>query len=667
MHKYTNELINETSPYLLQHAQNPVNWMAWSEKSLARAQAENKLLIVSIGYSACHWCHVMERESFENEAVARVMNEHFISIKVDREERPDVDMIYMDAAQLITGHGGWPLNAICLPNGKPIYAGTYFRPEQWVQVLQFLVNEFRNEPEKTAQRADEITEHIQAMNVVPLLSESVFLKDSLPTSWAKYKQTWDFEFGGRKGAPKFPMPSNLKYLLDLYSTTQNEEILNALTATLDGMILGGIFDHAGGGFARYSVDEFWHIPHFEKMLYDNAQLLEVYALVYQLTKKHEYKTVVYRTTEFLLRELRDESGIFYSALDADSEGEEGKFYVWTKRELQDLLQEDFAEFEKRFQISEEGNFEHATNHLVRKTMDGFGSEQEFRWMNLLLRERSKRIRPNLDDKSLLSWNALLLAGFATAYRVFDDELFLENARALEKVLREKMIAKDLSADRQDGSLYRSYKKGKSTIPAFLEDYSLLSLAYIKLYEATFDETFLAQANRWTDYAVQHFYNPQNGMFFFSAVDADEQLISRKTETSDNVIPSSNAVMATVLHYLGEVFENAFYQKTALQMMKNIQPLAEQHPYFYSLWASLQLRYIFPPAQIAIVGDGFWKLKKETEEFFLPNVFLLGVKNESSIPLLQNKHKADETLIYVCRNGYCALPVKSVSEAMKEVG
>lgn len=662
---HTNELIHETSPYLLQHAHNPVNWVAWSEKSLARAQAENKLIIVSIGYSACHWCHVMERESFENEAVARVMNAHFISIKVDREERPDVDMIYMDAVQLITGHGGWPLNAICLPNGKPIYAGTYFRPEQWVQVLQFLQNEFEKEPEKTAQRADEITEHIQAMNVVPLISESVFSKDALPASWAKYKQTWDFEYGGRKGAPKFPMPSNLKYLLDLYvvdtsaGSATNEEVLNAVTATLDGMLLGGIYDHAGGGFARYSVDEFWHIPHFEKMLYDNAQLIEVYALAYQLTKKHEYKTAVYRTTEFLVRELRDESGIFYSALDADSEGEEGKFYVWTKRELQEILKDDFAEFEKRFAISDEGNFEHATNHLVRKTLEDFGSEQEFRWMNILLHERTKRVRPGLDDKSLLSWNALLLAGFATAYRVFDDDLFLQNAQQLEKVLREKMVA-------ENGSLYRSYKKGKATISAFLEDYSLFALAYIKLYEATFEEQYLSEANRLVDYAVQHFYNPQNGMFFFSAVDADDQLISRKTETSDNVIPSSNAVMASVLHYLGEVFDNTFYQKTALQMMKNIQPLAEQHPYFYSLWASLELRYIFPPSQIAIVGDDFWKRKKEAEEAFLPNVFLLGAKNDSAIPLLKDKHNANETLIYVCKNGYCGLPVKSVNEAMRSL-
>lgn len=651
---HTNELIHERSPYLLQHAHNPVNWLPWGERALAKAEAENKLLIVSIGYSACHWCHVMERESFENEAVAQVMNEHFVSVKVDREERPDVDMIYMDAAQLITGHGGWPLNAICLPNGKPIYAGTYFRPEQWVQVLQFLHNEFTKEPDKTAQRAEEILQHLHAMNVVPLAKDTTFSKEALAPLWNKFRQTWDFEYGGRKGAPKFPMPSNLKFLLEFYSATNNEEVLRAVTMTLDAMNLGGIYDHAGGGFARYSVDEFWHIPHFEKMLYDNAQLIEVYALAYQLTKKHEYKTVVYRTTEFLLRELRDESGIFYSALDADSEGEEGKFYVWTKRELQAILKNDFAEFETRFVISEEGNFEHGTNHLIRKSLDGFGSEQEFRWMNLLLHERAKRVRPGLDDKSLTSWNALLLQGFAVAHKVFNDDLFLKQALTLEKVLREKMREKD-------GSLLRSYKNGQSAISAFLEDYALLALAYIKLYEATFNEQFLEEANVLVDFAIQHFYNPQNGMFYFTAVDGDEQLITRKTETSDNVIPSSNAVMATVLHYLGEVFDKTFYQKTALQMMKNMQQFAEQHSYFYSCWASLELRYIFPTSQVAIVGENFRAIAKRANGNYLPNAFILAAEKGSIIPLLQDKYKEGETLIYVCRNKVCGLPEKDWRE------
>jgi uncharacterized protein YyaL (SSP411 family) len=379
----------------------------------------------------------MEHESFEDSVVADLMNQHFVSIKVDREERPDVDQIYMDAVQLITGRGGWPLNAICLPDGRPVYAGTYFQKGQWMQVLNFLQNEFETKHDEMLERAEEIHKGIKAMDIIPKVEDADFSPEIWKEIWKNYQTQWDFEYGGRKGAPKFPMPANLDFMLAYSAVAKNQAAEKAVTLTLDKMLEGGIYDHVGGGFARYSVDDVWHIPHFEKMLYDNAQLIELYSLAYQQTKKPEYKAAVYGTISFLERELKDTSGGYYSALDADSEGEEGKFYVWEKKTLKALLGNDFTEFEKRFDISESGNFEGA-NHLVRKELAGFGTAQEQQWMKILLDERAKRIRPGLDDKILTSWNALLMKGFAVAYTAYFKTMqILNDAKGIASFFSEK--------------------------------------------------------------------------------------------------------------------------------------------------------------------------------------------------------------------------------------
>ena len=653
----TNSLIHESSPYLLQHAKNPVDWVAWKPRVWEKAKSENKLVIVSIGYSACHWCHVMEHESFEDKEVANFMNAHFLSIKVDREERPDIDQIYMDAVQLITGHGGWPLNAICLPDGRPVYAGTYFQKNQWMQVLRFLQHEFENKYEEMLSRATEITRGIKAMDIIPLEKEGYISKDQYNKILANYETSWDFEKGGRKGAPKFPMPSNLNFLLLYSKIMNNEKAKEAAITTLNKMAEGGIYDQVGGGFARYSVDDEWHIPHFEKMLYDNAQLIETYSLAYQITKSEVYKSVVYNTLSFLDRELKDSSGGYYSALDADSEGEEGKFYCWSYDDLKKNLGNDFYTFKERFDISEHGNFEE-TNHLVRKNLNGFNDAQEQKWMQSLLEKRAKRIRPGTDDKINTSWNALLLKGLATAYVTFNDPDILSKINELDSFFRQHIIHDEFS-------ISRIFKNGKTTINGFLEDYALLADAYITLYQIRLDESYLNIAKQITDYVIQHFYNPSNSLFYYTSIN-DDPLIARKIETSDNVIPSSNAVMADVLAYLGHVYHNENYLRISQQMVLNMQKMTHQHTQFYSRWASVEAKLIDTSIEISIVGKDSEMRRVEFGEYYMPQVLFSGSKKESSIPILKDRYQTNETLIYVCINKSCNLPVRSVEEAIDQI-
>ncbi|HLP53012.1 MAG TPA: thioredoxin domain-containing protein [Chitinophagales bacterium] len=655
--QYTNQLINETSPYLLQHAHNPVDWCAWNEASWKRAKDEDKLVIISIGYSACHWCHVMEHESFEDAGVAQLMNEHFICIKVDREERPDVDQIYMDAVQLIGGRGGWPLNAFALPDGKPIYAGTYFPKDNWKQVLAYFVDYWKNKRPEAIERAGEITKSIKQMDGLRSLSTDGMQVDNDRTAlFAKFDQVWDYELGGRRGAPKFPMPVNLFYLLRNYYYTKNEKALQAVVSTLDNMMNGGIYDQVGGGFARYSVDEYWAIPHFEKMLYDSAQLVSLYAEAYQLTGNVRYKEVVYETLEFIERELSDPAGGFYSALDADSEGEEGKFYVWGYDELKSLLGDDFDVFSKVYEVSEQGNFE-GHNNLVRLPVNS-DREKVLQWRAMLLKERSKRVRPGLDDKVLTSWNALMLKGYCDAYKAFADNSFLERALQCAGFLKANMIQSDYT-------VMRNYKNGRVTIPGFLDDYSFTCEALLALYEVTFDEQWLMLAKNITEHVIQHFYNVSTGMFFYTSV-SDEPLIARKTETSDNVIPASNSSMAKVLFVLGTLLDNPGYLNMSERAFLNVQENVSTHPSFYANWAILADWLTTPPFEVAITGTGAEGLRKELSTYFLPNALISGASGPSTLPLLTGKHKTGETLIHVCQNKTCQLPVTTVPQAVKQI-
>lgn len=654
---YTNDLINETSPYLLQHAHNPVNWTGWHDKAFKKAKEENKLVIVSIGYSACHWCHVMEHESFEDTAVAAIMNGHFVCIKVDREERPDVDQIYMDAVQLISGRGGWPLNAIVLPDGRPIYAGTYYPKENWKQVLLYFVDYWKNHRQEALERADEITKGIQVTDTIAAKPETIFVAQDRTAVFNKIDATIDYVKGGRQGAPKFPMPVVYKYLLRNYYYTNNEKALKAVTVTLDNMMNGGIYDQVGGGFARYSVDADWEIPHFEKMLYDNAQLVSLYSEAYQVTHNERYRQIVDETYEFIERELSDASGGFYSALDADSEGEEGKFYVWTYEELKAILGDDFDEFMKVYDVPAHGNFE-GKNNLVRRPGVEVAESKIKEWQKKLLAERSKRVRPRLDDKILTSWNALMLSGNIDAYKAFGEKRFLDRALKSANFIKSNMLQSDFS-------LKRNYKNGKANISGFLDDYSFTCEAFIALYQVTFNEQWLKLADGIAQHTIQHFSNLSNGMFFYTSTN-DDPLIARKTESSDNVIPASNSSMALALYRLGLLLDKKEYIQQAKRVLTNVKDNVLGYPTYYANWAVLMDWFIQEPYEVAVSGEDATVVNEELNTHFLPNCLVMGSSGQSKLPLLQDKFKPGGTLIYVCQNKTCQLPVNSVAEALKQI-
>ncbi len=669
-HKHTNKLINESSPYLLQHAHNPVNWYPWGEEALQKAKDEDKLLLISIGYAACHWCHVMEHESFENEKVAELMNEHFVCIKVDREERPDIDQIYMSAVQLMTGRGGWPLNCFALPDGRPIYGGTYFRRDQWKQILKSLAHTYANERPKALQAAEEITNGIAQTDIVNLKeSPSDFLKNDLSDIVLPWKKYFDTKEGGNNRAPKFPMPNSYDFLLNYYYYTKDEEVLKHVLLTLDKMAAGGIYDQIGGGFARYSVDAFWKVPHFEKMLYDNGQLISLYSKAYQLTKNKEYKRIVYQTLEFIERELSAAEGGFYSSLDADSEGEEGKFYVWEKQEIDQVLGKDSELFCDFYNVKALGNWEQKQNILLKsenadkllkkyQLSDNELIEKIGELNKLLLQERSNRIRPGLDDKILTSWNALMLNGYVNVYRAFNEPVFLKKAEQNANFLLKFMI-------KDNYRLNRNFKNGKSSINAFLDDYSFSISAFINLYQATFNEKYLETAQKLQKYALAHFFDKQSGMFYYTS-DIDKALISRKMEINDNVIPSSNSEMAKNLFYLGKIYYNDDYIEKSKQMLFNVKSQISRSGAYYSNWASLLAHFIYPPNEIAILGTNAQKIRAEFDENFLPSVIMTGSVKESNIPLLKDRFQKKSLKIYVCTDKVCKLPVESVADALKQI-
>jgi len=683
--QHTNSLIHETSPYLLQHAHNPVNWYAWHDEVLQKAKVENKLILISIGYSACHWCHVMEHESFEDTAVAKLMNENFICIKVDREERPDIDHIYMNAVQIMGGQGGWPLNCFALPDGKPFFGGTYFPKQNWMNVLVQLAELWKKEPEKIIKYASELTEGIKKSELikseVPDENNSYSKKD-IDEAYSSWSASFDKKEGGPDRAPKFPMPCNYEFLLRYYYHTNNKECLNHILLTLDKMAYGGIYDHIGGGFARYSTDKIWKVPHFEKMLYDNAQLISLYSHAYQLTKNSLYKKVVYETIRFIEREMTSpESGI-YSALDADSEGEEGKYYVWKKEELKGLTQtlskgEGFKIFSDYYNINEHGFWEHDNYILIRKENDetiATKNNLTIQQLNntideckkILLSERNKRIRPGLDDKIITSWNALMIKAYCSAYDVFGEKKFLEHALNAISFLENKLV------DENGNLLHSTHPKKlnapskKDFVKAFADDYAFTIEAYLSLYQSTFDESMLSKAEQLMNYLMNHFHNPTNEMFFFSS-DTDSALIARKTETEDNVIPASNSSIANSLFLLGHYFENEKYIQQSRRMSSAVKEYFQKYPSSFSNWAMAAMNHLYTFHEIVIAGKDADAKRNELNQNYIPNKLIAGSKIESSMPLLHNRlPEADKTIVYVCVNKTCRLPVEKTEAALKQL-
>ena len=669
-HSYTNHLIHESSPYLLQHAHNPVNWYPWGDEALSKAKEENKLMLISIGYSSCHWCHVMEHESFEDTAVAAIMNKSFVCIKVDREERPDIDQVYMTAVQLMTGRGGWPLNCFTLPDGRPIYGGTYFPKSQWQNVLQSLANLYKTDPKKAEEYAEQLTQGIHLSEIVSLNPEKAdFSVDTLSQTVNNWKSHFDSKEGGPNYAPKFPMPNNYSFLLRYGSLIKDDRVLNHVYLTLHKMAFGGIYDQVGGGFARYSTDSLWKVPHFEKMLYDNAQLVSLYSEAYQATKDPLYRQVVFETLDWVKREMTNTEGAFYSALDADSEGIEGRYYVWTKEELEKILGADFDLFSDYYNVNDIGFWEDKQYILLRKKTDEeIANQHHLALQSLqqkigslkqkLLKIREGRVHPGLDDKSLTSWNAMMIRGYTDAYRAFNKQEYLNAALKNANFILVKQY-------RDDGGLYHSYKNDKSSINGFLEDYGFVIDAFISLYQATFDEEWLRRANKLGEYTFIHFYDERSGMFYFTS-DLDSSLIVRKMELQDNVIPSSNSVMANNFFMLGNYFDNNKYLEASKQMLNNVKNDIPNWGGSYSNWSLLMMDYVFPFYEIAVVGEDAGRKRRDLDDYFIPNKLFVGSKGESTLPLLEYKYVEGKTMIYVCENKMCRLPVTEVKEAVKQV-
>jgi uncharacterized protein YyaL (SSP411 family) len=663
--KYTNRLIHESSPYLLQHAHNPVDWFPWCDEAFEKAKKENKLVLVSIGYSACHWCHVMEHESFEDEEIAAVMNKFFVNIKVDREERPDVDQIYMNAVQLMSGQGGWPLNCFVLPDGRPIYGGTYFKAEQWMNVLHQLREIYVSEREKVENYAAKLTQGINEESSFVETSEEN--EDPFPEMISRWENRFDNLEGGANKAPKFMLPNNYLFLLRYAHLKNDDRVKDHVEITLDKMAMGGIFDQIGGGFSRYSTDMIWKVPHFEKMLYDNAQLITLYSEAFRLFKDDLYKETVYKTIEFIQNELTGPEGEFYSALDADSEGEEGKFYVWTKEELNNILGKDYDWVAAYYDLNGISHWEHGNHILLRRMTDEEFSrknnsslaELKFKVENVnqkLLDERNKRIRPGLDDKTLTSWNAMMVKGLCEAYQSFGEEKFLVLAeKNMNFILSHQLLA--------DGSILHSYKKGKSTINGFLEDYAFMIEALISLYESTGKENYLNYAVKFTNYTLQKFYDEKSGMFYFTSID-DPALIARKFDIHDNVIPGSNSVMANNLFLLYRLIENSEYEKFALKMMANIIPQMANYGAAYSNWGIQLLYHQHPFYEVAITGKEAKIKAKTIQKEYLPNKIVAFSEIESNLPLLTSRLKNGQTFIYICRNKSCNLPLNDTEAALK---
>ena len=666
-----NNLKNETSPYLLQHAENPVNWNPWDKKYLDKAKKENKLVIISIGYASCHWCHVMERESFQDSTVAKLMNDKFISIKVDREERPDIDQVYMNAIQLITGSGGWPLNVITLPDGRPIWGGTYFSKGQWISALKQISEIYETEPEKFISYAKRVQEGINTLNDVVMQTDSFENIDINKYSKLLLKNI-DEEFGGFNGAPKFMMPNNLNFLLRYSVQEKQEKSKDKILSTLDKMAYGGIFDHVEGGFSRYSVDERWHIPHFEKMLYDNGQLMSLYSVGYKISDKDLYKDVVYKIHEYIDSEMKDISGGYYSSLDADSKLDdgtyaEGEYYSWEKEELERIIGENFDLFSEYYNVNDNGFWEEENKYVLIRSI----SDIEFinknkldsatfqkiksEWIYKLKLAKIDKKKPSLDYKIITSWNGLMISGYVDAYKSFNDEIFKNEAINAGEFIFKNLIKKD-------GGLHHNFVNGKSKINGYLEDYATVIQASLDLYEVTLNQKWIERALNLSEYVLSNFSGVESELFYFTS-SQDEDLISRSVEFRDNVIPSSNSIMAKNLFRLYHYFDKQEYYEKAQNMSLSVTAEFETYPSGYTNWFDLIYNFKSNYYEIAVVGENSIKQVEEINKKYIPNKLIIGSKSENNLPLLKNRYVEGKTLIYVCVNKACKMPTEDLDEAL----
>jgi len=674
MHSFTNRLLHETSPYLLQHAHNPVDWYPWGPEALEKARTENKPILVSIGYAACHWCHVMERESFENEQTAQLMNAHFINIKIDREERPDLDHIYMDAVQAMTGGGGWPLNVFLTPDAKPFYGGTYFPPQRafnrpsWEETLQGVVQAFRDRRHEVDAQAENLLQHLQQANAFgitePADRDALFNADTLQSCFTQLMKTADRQWGGFGKAPKFPQTFSIRFLLRHYHFTGEKEALDQALLSLDKMIDGGIYDQVGGGFARYSTDAEWLAPHFEKMLYDNALLVSALCEAYQLTGRQRYRSVLEETLAFVERELTAPQGGFYAALDADSEGVEGKYYTWSLEEIQALLGEDGELFAAFYDISAEGNWEHTNIPWIRKPLADFAAainadprqiqEKLDQCKRRLLEARSGRVRPLLDDKIILGWNALMNTAYAEAFAATGREDYREAAV--------RNMAFLLSAFKDaEGDWHHTWKNEQARYPAFLDDLAFLLRALITLQEVTGEMDWLVTAQELTETILEQFGDMETPYFYFNP-EGQGDVIIRKKEVYDGAVPSSNSVMAGNLYHMSILFDIKSWGERSRAMVRQLGNAISRYPGSFGVWAGWLQEMVEGTNEIVLTGDNPGPVRRDIMEIYIPNKVVAGEGSDGLVlPLLEGRKGDGKPTIYLCRNNTCQAPVFSAKE------
>jgi uncharacterized protein YyaL (SSP411 family) len=671
-----NRLQHESSPYLLQHANNPVDWYPWGEEAFQKAVQEDKPVLVSIGYAACHWCHVMERESFEDHDTAALMNERFVNIKIDREERPDLDHIYMDAVQAMTGSGGWPLNVFLTPDKRPFYGGTYFPPQQvynrpsWRDVLVSISENFTEKRSEMEDQARNLVDHMVKANNFGIAGGTGtgggITRKQISQMIENLMKTADKRDGGFGRAPKFPQTFSIRLLLHYYYHSQDQSALNQALLSLDKMIAGGIYDQLGGGFSRYSTDGHWLAPHFEKMLYDNALLIETIAEAYQITGKESYIETIRHTLQFIDNELSDASGGFYAALDADSEGVEGKFYTWSYKEISDILGEDADLFAAYYGITPAGNWEHTNILHLTETQETFASSRNMNSADLglfleqcrgkLLKVRATRIRPQLDDKILLGWNALMNIALSKAAAATELPGLRERAVSNMRFLLDKFR-------QADGSMAHTFKNNVSKYPAFLDDYAYLISALIHLQEITADQEWLKIAKSLTNFVVDNF-GEDGPLFFYTSADQTDVII-RKKEIYDGAVPSGNAVMMCNLYQLGIIFDVREWKERAFAMASSLEEVVIKYPGSFGVWAGFILSLGYGIPEIAITGEESTDLSNEFLRNFIGyNVFQSATLSNNEFPLLAEKPFSQKGQIFLCKDYACQAPVHSVPELIR---
>ena len=671
-----NKLIHETSPYLLQHAQNPVHWYPWGEEALNKAKKENKPIFLSIGYSSCHWCHVMAHESFEKEEIAEIMNENFINIKVDREERPDIDDIYQKACQAVTGSGGWPLSVFLTPDQKPFYVGTYFpsfdsygRPG-FGSLLRQLSQTYKENPKEIEKYTLDSMKRLEQPEQFSTFAK--LEKDLLDEAAVNLLQIGDHFNGGFGSAPKFPNAANLSFMLRYHKLSGISRFKEFALRTLNKMANGGIFDQIGGGFHRYTTDARWLVPHFEKMLYDNALIPLVYVEAYQITKDQKYLDVLKKTLDYILRDMTSPEGGFYSSQDADSEGEEGKYYVWKKREIQEILGKDAEVFCLYFDVTDGGNFEGMTilNNSINLSAVAFHcgvAESKVKEIiescsQKLLEARSKRVPPGRDDKIITSWNALMISAFAKGYRVSGEKSFLE---AAENCI--KFIEKNLT---KDGELLRTYKDGKGKIKGYLDDYAFLVNSLLDVFEVNPNSKFLDLALSHANYLIEHFWDSNDNSFFLTA-DNSEKLIIRPKSNYDLSLPSGNSVAATALLRLYHLTQEKKFLDISIKIMQSQGIKAAENPFGFGQLLNTIFLYLQKPIEITLLNTKNKEIFETLTKKFLPESIFITFKNEEQVKELEKysffqgkKFDKSDTTVYVCKDFTCSTPLRSIQEIEK---